>query len=93
MADDKKTPPTQFTPRFRTDIYPFIYPSKFRGSLDGKVAIITGLYSTLPYLPSLTLSFPPSSLFSYPPTTESTSTASLLPPLTQTPIVFYILQC
>ncbi|KAK4152209.1 hypothetical protein C8A00DRAFT_35120 [Chaetomidium leptoderma] len=33
---------TQFTPRFRTDIYPFIHPSKFRGSLQDKVTIITG---------------------------------------------------
>jgi hypothetical protein len=40
---DNATPPAQSTPRFRTDIYPFIYPSKFRGSLEGKVAIITGL--------------------------------------------------
>ena len=60
MTDDKKTPPTQFTPRFRTDIYPFIYPSKFRGSLEGKVVIITGLY-----LPSVALS-PPFNRSSFP---------------------------
>jgi hypothetical protein len=41
------TTPAQFTPRFRTDIYPFIYPSKFRGSLQDKVAIITGVYYLL----------------------------------------------
>ena len=35
--------PAQFTPRFRTDIYPFIHPSKFRGSLQDKVVIITGM--------------------------------------------------
>jgi hypothetical protein len=38
----EKQPPVQCTPRFRTDIYPFILPSKFRGSLQDKVAIITG---------------------------------------------------
>jgi hypothetical protein len=38
----EKQTPAQFTPRFRTDIYPFINPSKFRGSLQDKVAIITG---------------------------------------------------
>lgn len=67
MADNK-TRPAQFTPRFRTDIYPFIYPSKFRGSLEGKVVIITGLY--LPQLPFPLLStghpfrspFPPISM-------------------------------
>ncbi|KAH6623790.1 hypothetical protein F5144DRAFT_584317 [Chaetomium tenue] len=43
MAEKQDQPaPAQFTPRFRTDIYPYIYPSKFRGSLQGKVAIITG---------------------------------------------------
>jgi len=61
MTDNNKTPPAQFTPRFRTDIYPFIYPSKFRGSLEGKVAIITG-----PYLPFLPLPLPPMSLSSSP---------------------------
>ncbi|KAL2194095.1 hypothetical protein P885DRAFT_43700 [Corynascus similis CBS 632.67] len=39
---EKQTPPATFTPRFRTDIYPYIYPSKYRGSLQNKVAIITG---------------------------------------------------
>ncbi|KAK8022211.1 hypothetical protein PG993_012978 [Apiospora rasikravindrae] len=29
-------------PRLHSDVYPFIYPSKFRGSLQGKVALITG---------------------------------------------------
>ncbi|KAK4675498.1 hypothetical protein QC764_504740 [Podospora pseudoanserina] len=38
MADQT----AQFTPRFRTDIYPFIEPSKYRGSLRNKVTIITG---------------------------------------------------
>lgn len=35
-------PPIQSTPRFRTDVYPFIHPSKFRASLQDKVTIITG---------------------------------------------------
>ncbi|KAK3989750.1 hypothetical protein QBC44DRAFT_327056 [Cladorrhinum sp. PSN332] len=34
--------PTQFQPRFRTDVYPFIAPAKFRSSLQDKVTIITG---------------------------------------------------
>ncbi|KAK3904701.1 hypothetical protein C8A05DRAFT_42264 [Staphylotrichum tortipilum] len=45
MADNNEPPtaaPAQFTPRFRTDIYPFIHPSKFRGSLQDQVVIITG---------------------------------------------------
>ncbi|KAK6822659.1 pap2 superfamily protein [Apiospora arundinis] len=29
-------------PRLHNDVYPFIYPSKFRGSLQGKVALVTG---------------------------------------------------
>jgi hypothetical protein len=33
---------TQFPPRLHNDVYPFIYPSKFKGSLQDKVAIITG---------------------------------------------------
>lgn len=39
------SPPTtaQFAPRFRTDVYPFIAPVKFRGSLQDKVTIITGM--------------------------------------------------
>jgi hypothetical protein len=44
IQTETRTTPAQFTPRFRTDIYPFIYPSKFRGSLKDKVAIITGVY-------------------------------------------------
>ncbi|KAK0648881.1 hypothetical protein B0T16DRAFT_371578 [Cercophora newfieldiana] len=32
----------QFPPRFRSDVYPFIYPEKFKGSLQGLVTIITG---------------------------------------------------
>ncbi|KAK1833435.1 hypothetical protein QBC39DRAFT_254572 [Podospora conica] len=36
------SPPAQFIPRFRTDVYPYIAPSKFRGSLKDKVTIITG---------------------------------------------------
>ena len=43
-ANTPPTAPAQFTPRFRTDIYPFIEPSKFRGALQGKVAIITGMF-------------------------------------------------
>ncbi|KAL2129101.1 hypothetical protein VTI74DRAFT_8218 [Chaetomium olivicolor] len=42
MTEKQASPPAQFTPRFRSDIYPFIHPSKFRGSLQDKVAIITG---------------------------------------------------
>lgn len=34
--------PAQFPPRFRSDVYPFIYPEKFKGSLQGLVTIITG---------------------------------------------------
>lgn len=45
---ETKAPAAQSTPRFRTDIYPFIYPSKFRGSLQDKVAIITGVYEYSP---------------------------------------------
>ncbi|KXX79676.1 Dehydrogenase/reductase SDR family member 7B [Madurella mycetomatis] len=41
MADQKQ-PPRQSTPRFRTDIYDFILPKKFRGALQDKVVIITG---------------------------------------------------
>ena len=47
---EKQHQPAQFTPRFRTDIYPYIYPSKFRGSLKGQVAIITGTHSIQPLL-------------------------------------------
>lgn len=43
MADPSK--PAQFTPRFRTDIYDFILPAKFRGALRDQVVIITGMYS------------------------------------------------
>ncbi|KAK4201710.1 hypothetical protein QBC40DRAFT_347636 [Triangularia verruculosa] len=42
MAQQDAQPPAQFIPRFRTDIYPFIAPSKFRGSLRDKVTIVTG---------------------------------------------------
>ncbi|KAK0611051.1 hypothetical protein B0T14DRAFT_529543 [Immersiella caudata] len=34
--------PHQFPPRFRSDVYPFIYPEKFKGSLRDLVTIITG---------------------------------------------------
>ncbi|KAK4186300.1 hypothetical protein QBC35DRAFT_274172 [Podospora australis] len=34
--------PAQLVPRFRSDVYPFIAPAKFRGSLKDKVTIITG---------------------------------------------------
>lgn len=47
------SPPAQFIPRFRTDVYPFIAPSKFRGSLKDKVTIITGT-SPLPPPPHQT---------------------------------------
>ncbi|AEO67846.1 uncharacterized protein THITE_2049423 [Thermothielavioides terrestris NRRL 8126] len=42
MTDTQQTAAPQFVPRFRSDVYPFISPSKFRGSLKDKVAIITG---------------------------------------------------
>jgi len=59
MAETQQQPPVaapaQFTPRFRTDVYPFIEPAKFRGSLQDKVAIITGTneasFSLLPVPP------------------------------------------
>ncbi len=64
MAATNPVPPTapaQFTPRFRTDIYPFIEPSKFRGALQGKVAMITGIVCsrTFPTPPLLPLSKEP----------------------------------
>lgn len=34
------------SPRFRTDIYPFIEPSKFRATQKDKVVIITGKLHT-----------------------------------------------
>jgi len=39
---EPQSPPSQFIPRFRTDVYPFIYPEKFRGALKDRVTIITG---------------------------------------------------
>ncbi|KAK4180939.1 hypothetical protein QBC36DRAFT_2362 [Triangularia setosa] len=42
MAQQDTQLQAQFIPRFRTDIYPFIAPSKFRESLRNKVTIITG---------------------------------------------------
>ncbi|KAK5659238.1 hypothetical protein OQA88_1330 [Cercophora sp. LCS_1] len=36
------TSPAQYPPRFRTDIYPFIHPAKYRSSLANQVTIITG---------------------------------------------------
>ena len=36
----------QYPPRLHNEVYPFIYPSKFRGSLQGKVTLITGRYMT-----------------------------------------------
>ncbi|KAK4124325.1 NAD(P)-binding protein [Parathielavia appendiculata] len=47
MAEEQQTTVAQFSPRFRTDIYPFIYPSKYRGTLQDKVAIITGAAGAL----------------------------------------------
>lgn len=32
----------EFPPRLHNEVYPFIYPKKFKGSLQDKVAIITG---------------------------------------------------
>jgi hypothetical protein len=32
----------QYPPRLHNDLYPFIYPKKFQGSLQNKVTIITG---------------------------------------------------
>ncbi|KAK4162363.1 hypothetical protein QBC43DRAFT_290977 [Cladorrhinum sp. PSN259] len=42
MWQSTHQPPAQFKPRFRTDVYPFIAPAKFRGALKDKVTIITG---------------------------------------------------
>lgn len=47
----ESSPPTQFIPRFRSDVYPFIAPSKFRGSLKNKVTIITGISPIPPCAP------------------------------------------
>ncbi|KAK4142891.1 uncharacterized protein C8A04DRAFT_29468 [Dichotomopilus funicola] len=54
MANKEPQPPSPTTraqignsPRFRTDIYPFIEPSKFRATQKGKVAIITGSSGTI----------------------------------------------
>ncbi|KAK1771921.1 NAD(P)-binding protein [Phialemonium atrogriseum] len=44
-ANETVTP--QYPPRLHNDVYPFIYPSKFKGSLQGKVAIITGAAGTI----------------------------------------------
>ncbi|KAK4213110.1 hypothetical protein QBC37DRAFT_388225 [Rhypophila decipiens] len=41
MAEHPKIP-AQFAPRTHCDVYPFIHPTKFRGSLQDKVTIITG---------------------------------------------------
>lgn len=30
------------TPRLHSDVYPFIYPAKYRGALDDQVVIVTG---------------------------------------------------
>lgn len=30
------------TPRLHSDVYPFIYPTKYRGALDDQVVIVTG---------------------------------------------------
>ncbi|KAK3346149.1 hypothetical protein B0T25DRAFT_551261 [Lasiosphaeria hispida] len=40
MSEQQVTP--EFIPRFRSDVYPFINPAKFKGSLQDKVTIITG---------------------------------------------------
>lgn len=38
----------QFPPQLHNDLYPFIYPKKFQGSLQDKVTIITGMCTTVP---------------------------------------------
>ncbi len=30
-------------PRLHNEVYPFIYPSKFKGTFEGKVVVITGM--------------------------------------------------
>ncbi|RKU39750.1 hypothetical protein DL546_000310 [Coniochaeta pulveracea] len=37
----------QFTPRLHNQVYPFIYPSKFKATLDSQVILITGSVGTL----------------------------------------------
>jgi hypothetical protein len=64
---EQRPPPTQFTPRFRTDVYPFIHPAKFRGSLQDKVAIITGMYTYHKYCYHSSLITIPTSLHPVPP--------------------------
>ena len=53
MGDPQEAAPAQFIPRARTDVYPFIYPEKFKGSLHDKVTIITGPLSHTPSHTSL----------------------------------------
>ncbi|KAB5585181.1 hypothetical protein GE09DRAFT_944958 [Coniochaeta sp. 2T2.1] len=38
---------SQFPPRLHNEVYPFIYPKKFQGSLHDKVTIITGAAGTI----------------------------------------------
>ncbi|KAL1863067.1 hypothetical protein VTK73DRAFT_6492 [Phialemonium thermophilum] len=42
-----KATSNQYPPRLHNDVYPFIYPSKFRGSLQDKVAVVTGAAGTI----------------------------------------------
>ncbi|TDZ58604.1 Short chain dehydrogenase citE [Colletotrichum trifolii] len=37
----------QRKPRLHNEVYPFIYPSKFKGSLKGEVAVVTGSTGTI----------------------------------------------
>lgn len=39
----------QFPPRLHNDVYPFIYPKKFQGSLRDKVTLITGEGTSVAY--------------------------------------------
>jgi hypothetical protein len=34
----------QFAPKLHNEVYPFIHPLMFEGSLQGKVTLITGKY-------------------------------------------------
>ena len=42
MAAPAPAKDSAYPPRLHNDVYPYIYPSKFKGSLKDKVAIITG---------------------------------------------------
>lgn len=36
------------TPRLHSDVYPFIYPAKYRGALDDQVVVVTGRACPVP---------------------------------------------